>query len=485
MRAEELASLTSGVLGRFWTIDAEPSEPLHDDAAVSGQLQLVAGVVQVKTQLPTASSLADLHGVFTGLAGGVAPATRWLFGITEIGTVLVPVVTGDGVNQQLSGNRVSTHTYRGPSVAVSVGEDATGPRVTRLAVDLPFARWAELDPLTKTGHFDSEQRWQGLDITLRGTETVDCGPVNDIKVSLRGTWSETKTDQDHVTSVATGLQVITESETPHEHDDHVEIVMGVQDLVSLAYDRFLPAQRAQVVFEGAVTDRGPTWFYHRSLVEEAVPNRNEPADQQSKSPMFKLKDLGGAPAVARWVALNQQYPDAANAIRVRYRTPTNPTRRIIELGAAIEQYVATVKGEVRAAGEGLSWPSKSTTYEGALALHAGAEFGSFVEDAEAWGEVFHEAYVNEKHRSGPRRPAAELARLSFSAQILLTAVLLNRAAADQRPSEVLLADHRIDRIGDVVREIVRQSDHFDRRHPHTPAGTDGETIPEATADDGD
>lgn len=453
MRTDISASLTNGVLGRFWTLDEEPSQPLDDKDAVSGQLQLVAGVVQVKTQRPAISTLDDLHGVFTSLADGAEPAPRWLFGTTEIGSVLVPVVTGDNINQSLGGNRVSTRTYRGPSIAVSVG-DATGPLVTGLAVDLPFAGWAGLDPMTKTGHFDNEQRWNGLDITLRGTETLDCGHVDDIALSLRGTWTETTTDQDHLTSVSTGLQVITESETSRDHTDHVEIAMGVQDLLSLAYDRFLPTQRARVILEGATSDRDPTWFYHRSLVEQAVPQQGQPPSQQGKAPLFRLDDLGGASAVSRWVTLNRQFPDAANAIRVRYRAPTHPTRRIIELGAAIEQYVATVKDEGRAVQQEPSWPKESTTYEGALALHVGAEFAAFVGDAEAWGRVFHDAYLGEKHHRGSRRPAAELVRLSFSAQILLTVTLLNGAAGSQQPGVVLLADPYVTRLGEAVRELV-------------------------------
>lgn len=213
MSTNPLASLVAGVAGRFWTLDVDP-DPLKDADAVYGQLQLVDGVVRVKTQSP-----ADADGLisaFSRLAEGAESTPRWLFGITELGPIVVPVVTGESSNQSLGGTRVSTRTYRSSAIAVGV-DQPFGPRLTRLSVDLPFAEWADLNPMTQTGHFNDEHRWTGLDITLRGTETLDCGRVGSIALTLNGTWNQTEGEQEHLTSVSTGLQVTTESRTPREH----------------------------------------------------------------------------------------------------------------------------------------------------------------------------------------------------------------------------------------------------------------------------
>lgn len=107
---DRLQALTEGVLGRFWALDTDPrpTGPLDQADAVSGQLQLIEGVVQVKTQRPAARSVADLHSILSGLAEGADPAPQWLFGITELGTVVVPVVTGWATTQSLTGDQVST-----------------------------------------------------------------------------------------------------------------------------------------------------------------------------------------------------------------------------------------------------------------------------------------------------------------------------------------------------------------------------------------
>ncbi|HEX8510362.1 MAG TPA: hypothetical protein VF635_12820 [Propionibacteriaceae bacterium] len=454
MTPDPLPALKAGILGRFWTLDKDPtpSGQLQEKDARAGQLQVVAGMVRVKTQSAGTHTLEDWHEAFTTMAEGGAPAPRWIAGITELGTVVVPVVSTEAMHESLGGNRVSTRTFRSPAVAVGV-EQPYGPRLTRLAVRLPYAAWADLDPMSTVGHFDDQNRWTGLDIQLRGTEQVACGRVGSIALSLRGTWNRHDDEQEHRTWIGTGLEVITESKTPRDHDEHVEVIMGVQDLVSLAYDRFLPATRAGVVLEGDDSGRSSTWFYHRELVE-ASGLTEEPSTDEQKRPLFKLSDLGGPSAVSRWVTLNRQYPDAANAIRVRYRTPTNPTRRIIELGAAIEQYVRTNVAEARTRGRTTPGWTRPEPWEAALAQHAGAGFANLVGDPLRWGRLFNAAYVSEKHYTGARYPAAELLRLSSSAQLLLISILLNRAAGSHKPSQVILADHRVNQLGEVIRPLV-------------------------------
>lgn len=413
MTKSRYASLQSGIQGRFWPIqkDSPPSGPVDDDDAVIGQLQLVDGLIRVQTQTPPAQASDIFSDALTKMAEGAEPAPRWLFGLTELGPVIVPLVSRDSASL---GTYTSTRTFYGSAVAVDVAEPF-GPRLTRLAVRLPHADWADLNPMKSTGHFDAEHRWSGLDIELRGTGPLDGGRVGSIALSLYGTWNQLDQDEEHRTLIQTGLEVRTESRTPREHTDHIEVAMSVQDLIGLAYDRFEPALSAAATLEGDTSQYTDTWFYHRDLVESAGLKREA---RRNKAPLFKLNDLGDATAIARWVVLNRACPDAANAISVRHRAPFNPTRRIIELGAAIEQYVASFVGQARKAGrKPPAWTQATGGYESALARHGGTTFAQFVGDPVRWGALFHQAYIAEKHYVGTRRPAAELVQLCSSSTL--------------------------------------------------------------------
>ncbi len=71
------------------------------------------------------------------------------------------------------------------------------------------------------------------------------------------------------------------------------------------------------------------------------------------------------------------------------------------------------------------------------------------------GEMFHEAYLTEKHYiGGIRHRAADLTTLAASAQLLLIATLLNRASGSHHPSRVIFADYRIKRLGERLRPLV-------------------------------
>jgi hypothetical protein len=71
MTSDPLPALVTGVLGRFWTLDKDPSPSgkLLEDNARAGQLQVTAGIVRVKTQTTThAGSIDDLNEAFSGVA---------------------------------------------------------------------------------------------------------------------------------------------------------------------------------------------------------------------------------------------------------------------------------------------------------------------------------------------------------------------------------------------------------------------------------
>lgn len=455
MRASERKLLESGVLGRFWLLSNETPMrgKLKEKDAVRGQLQLVDGVVQIKTQADSPTTIEELHASFTTLTAGAEPSPDWIFGLTEIGSVIMPIVTGRNHRRQFGGTRISLGTYRGPAIAVSV-QEPFGPRVRQLSVHLPHATWADLNPMTTT-LIKEQPRGLGIDISLRNTELLDCGAVGSFALALTGTWSQSEDEHGKRTSITTGMSLTTVSKSPRKMRGHVQLAMSVQDLLSLAYDEFVPSYNAQVLLEGDPGDNPRTWCYHDELVQSPFLRGRAKPDEE-RLPLFSLNDIGGATSIARWVNLNLRYPDAANAIRVRNRAPTSPTRRVIELGAAIEQYVSSCKRQARQRGTQAKWTTTNRRRppEVALAEHAGTDFNAFVGDAKRWGRAFNDAYVNEKHLIGDRRSAADLTALSSSAQLLLIVTFLNRTSRSKHPGRVLLADHRVTPLSERIQQLL-------------------------------
>lgn len=447
--------LVSGVLGRFWFLDENLPEQhtLNEDDAVYGQVQLVDGEVRIRTQDPAEDpSLEALHESLGGFAEGAEKTPHWVFGITEIGPVVMPVVRWAGHHYTFGGAQVSVRTVRGPSLAVSV-KSPFGPLVKALSVRLPHADWADLNPMTVQGHLEN-QRWQGVDYALRGTGPLTCGRVGRIALSLSGTWNQAEREIGHRTSIVTGLEIYTESKTPRQLREHTDLAKSVQDLVSLAYDNLEPAYNARIVLEGDTSGGLETWFYHGDIFMPRPESRRNAG--RELAPYFTLADLGGLPSISRWVSLCHHFADAANAIRVRDRAATNPTRRTVELGAAIEQYVGICKKDGRGRNVTLKWTAtkKTRQHPTALAEHAGQPFAEFVGDPTTWGQNYYDAYVNEKHLIGNRRDASDLVALNSSAQLLLVVTLLNRASGSRTAGKKLLAHFRVALLGDTIRAML-------------------------------
>jgi hypothetical protein len=427
--------LREGQLGRFWVCDRQTKGSLSDSDAVPGLVKLIGDQIQVRTLNP------DLDAVFT--AAHQDSGDRWLFGITEAGTIIVPTLSAEHHQLSLFGVRSSIRTLRGPAIFAGVVEPF-GPRVTQLSVRLPNADWADLDPMTRRGHLDERQRWIGLDIELRGRGPLDCGRVGSIDLDLTGDWNESQSDLDDRSQIRTGLEVMSRSVRPRQLAEHVDIAQRVQDLVSLAYDRYLAADRARVTLEGAPSDAEASWLWHQDLSSQS----EQPGPRAADRPFFRLADLGGPTALSGWVRLTRQYSEASDVIRVRNRAAaTTATARLVELGAAIEKYVGQNKAARRRRNEPVGWTKKvgrDDTYAAALARHAGRPFAKFIGDPDKWGQVFTDAYNSEKHpqtegNAGPQ----EMQFLNLSAQLLLTCILLDRTSGSRRPSTTLLSDYRL------------------------------------------
>lgn len=456
MDAKAREKLASGVLGRFWLMSdpVDKSKELQERDALSGKVQFTEDAVQVTVQERTTDDDPESSAfeTLTALSSGALPSPDWIFGLTEIGAVLIPVVTRTSARSNFGGTQISTRTFHGPSIGIGI-QDRFGPTVWRMSTTLPCPSWAGLEPMKQLVHRPSADDPVAVHLQLRNTPVLQCGHVGNINVSLYGSWRQSQDAQNHTTTVRTGLTIETEIDTPVKVQDHVDIILAVQDLVSLSYDSFMASYDGHCMFEGSLPSGLRTWFYHRDFAQPESPVR--PSTPQSL-PLFDLQTLGDHETVSRWVSLTNRFPDAANAVRVRHRAHLTPTRRMVELGAAIEQYVVECKKTSRDQGKLAKWTltSKERPHSVALAKRAGPRFAQFVGDATLWGKTFHAAYIAEKHNTGSRRPPAELLVINQSAQILMILTLLDRAAGSRAASSQVLKDHRITPLGERVKALL-------------------------------
>jgi hypothetical protein len=316
---------------------------------------------------------------------------------------------------------------------------------------LPYPDWAGLDPMSHKSLLDAQQRFVGMDIQLRGKGPLNCGRSdNSIDIELRGHWRLADGESNEQTGIRTLLEVISTSARPRDLRQHIDVASRIQGLVSLAYDRYIPADSARVILQGAVAEAKRPWLWHAELAAHG----HQPTRRWENLPLFRLRDLQGPTALRRWIRLTRQYPDAADAIRVKNRADTTLNARLVELGAAIEHYVGQNTAESRSKRAPVQWTKQGPNFASALARHAGISFTNFIYDPDKWGELFTKAYRVAKHPGNPRESDDRLHFFNASAQVLLVCILLDRAARSRQPSTVLLSDFRLNNLAQRAKEIV-------------------------------
>ena len=241
MSSDPWDAMRSGVMGKFWIVGANSQgERLEDSAALPGHVRLENGFVRTKIQHGWGldSSVRSLRSAITMRAGDGFSGAEWVFGVTEAGPILLPGITSAAVQHALGGVKVSTLAYKGECFMLGQVAGTFGPRVTMLRVELPFPEWAGLDPMSmRLARAGDGVARKGLEIKLAGEPELDAGQVGGIGVRIHGNWAYRESSDDQPrTSLRTGLEVITTSRSAKDHSEHVEIAMGVQDLLSLAYE---------------------------------------------------------------------------------------------------------------------------------------------------------------------------------------------------------------------------------------------------------
>lgn len=439
-----IEKIAEGAIAFLWP-QGDHRLKFEDDAIVRGFLQRdEEGAVRVRA--------LDESPLESGpiLRTSVPPPTC-LAAATEYGGALLTGPVGRGRTVSLGGGRASVLRFRTHTILAPIDLAAIkSSRARTVSVYFPEAlRWAGKTALTEEIKIDPESKVTSAQYFLGGPSSpLSAGKFGALSLEIEPHWKSSGAGQSSV-KIDTSLEVRATSVRARDTADFLPALLGIQDLLSLSHDRFVPATGGKVALEG-VDGATPT-MWQKDLMAAPTPTRTmSGADPQ---PLVMMSHLGGAGALGRWLRISKEVPDAVTAITAPYRRgrAMSPALRLQEVAGAIEYYVNMAR-----TARDVAWAKKgnSDSHAHALASRVGAPFASFVGDPKAWAKEFLSAYNGLKHNPTYPRDPRTLRLLAISGDLLLMAAILNRVATSGTPARTIFSDYRIRETGDALRAEV-------------------------------
>lgn len=428
--ADRVSEVLEGGLGFFWPVASGSFPDLETDEPRCGYIRRDDDAVSVVLLVEDASEAFR------------TPEAIGLVGYTQHGGVLIPDVHRVRSTMSFGGGRASVHRY----VAHSVLGDIEPLDLTCLDLDLvsmavngnSLLRWGGFDAVDQSTTTDERNRVQEFQVKLKNTPDLTVPLEASTTLRLAAHWS-TSLDSQRGLSIEMGLSVSIKRPGSSSFDLLTRL-RQVQDLLGLAYDGHIIIDRMQARSPGQ-EHRVPMWS--GALMSDSPPDL---AADRGKPPMFSLSDIGGAVGVRRWTEMYDRFPRSVAPISnyIRYGSPS-PEVRLLEVAAAIEQWVATHRRSTQ-------WASRGTNFAAALARHVGTPFTDWAGPADLWATQFWDSYNDLKHlrSNGPSPREAFLA--AETGYRLLAAALLNRVAGSKQPSRQMLTNYRLTGVGNAMRD---------------------------------
>ncbi|MCY4725398.1 hypothetical protein NYO98_03830 [Nocardioides sp. STR2] len=443
MAKDPSSEVLEGNVGFFWPQDDHKVD-LRDAIIERGYIsQAPDSFVQVRA--------LDEAEVLPGILMPTSSRPVALFGSTEKSGILVPDLMSAGRTGHFGGSKASVRRYRARSVISAV--DLHTARSSNLtSASLVFSEGLDFAALsTLHTKFKSDPHTHLLteaQFTLKADPAANGGKYGSYELILEPDWSTS--EDGSTTNLSTGLSITLTVKRPRPFHQFRHLLVGIQDLLNMTYDRFVPAQSGRAVVDGADPSAGRSYLWLQDTMVRP-PHGLGVSRRQESTPLFRLADLGGSAGLRRWLRLRDQFSDVAQSISSghRYGGSRQPSR-LLELAAAIEIYVAANRKA------GATWAKKATapTPAEALARRVGSPFLALVGDYATWGERIQDTYNSVKHDPSFARDPDELRLLSWSAQVALLCALLDRAALSKAPSRRILSDYRVARGSEDLRKLL-------------------------------
>ncbi|WP_375481977.1 hypothetical protein [uncultured Mycobacterium sp.] len=447
---DELQETLDGTLGHFWL---SPADVYNFDKSMDGYVRLADDNLFHIDTLRT----REFNGGF-GMNEDRLPQPEAVYGMTSSTRAIFFDIAGVA-QSNVMGQRASTQTIRTRGVVVKV-PFAVLKSDKFLAVELEIpqvTRWARLTSIRESVHQPPGSRAKQYK-----AETVDVEPLElDIrrgfKLKLDSTWHVDGPDDKR--TINAPLVVATSSRTPRAWHDHLVPLLAVQDLISLAHEGFVAAERATVEFEIADDGRpreSPELWNSRLMT---LPRKGGVPKPKSMNeiPLFYLSHIGGVKGLRNWIRLDQQYPRATGPLTNAYRYGESGVEvHLIEIALGMEYWTRLHNEHFkRAWAKPRKRGKKDEPLPMAMGRYAGPAFTEFVGgDLDAWVDLFWGTYNKLKHAPSFEYDPYEIQILGDTGALLLLGTLLNRIAGNRIPMEALTRSHRTQRLKQRVQELV-------------------------------
>ncbi|WP_374207092.1 hypothetical protein [Mycolicibacterium sp. OfavD-34-C] len=356
------------------------------------------------------------------------------------------------------GERASTQTVRTRGVIVNAPLSALkDDKFLAVELEIPqVTRWAGLTSIREDIVPPSGSRGKQFK-----AETVEVDPLElevrrGFNLKLDSTWHVDGPDDRR--TINAPLVVGTSSRRPRKWHEHLIPLLAVQDLINLAHEGFVPAEKARVEFkiedDGRPRDSATLW--NSRLM--ALPRRGGVSSPESmtKIPLFYLGHIGGVKGLRNWIRLTQEHGRATGPITNTYRYgSTGVEVHLIEIATGME-YWTKVHREL-----GRAWAEprriSRRVWEPlpmSIGRHVGPAFAEFVGDLDTWCRLFWDTYNNLKHSPNYEYDPSTVAYLGDTGELLLLGALLNRVANSKVPMKVLCQSTRTHMLGYNTRRLL-------------------------------
>lgn len=386
------------------------------------------------------------------------PRPEVIYGLTASTRAVFFDIAGVRQNNVM-GQRASTQTVRSRGVIVNVPFTVLkNDKFLGVELEIPqVTRWAGLTSIREEIVPPTENSGKQYK-----AETVDVEPLQlDVRpgfsLKLDSTWHVDGPDDKR--TIDAPLVIGTSSRTPRHWRDHLVPLISVQDLISLAHEGFVPAQRATVEFD--VRNDGqpretPELWNSRLMT---LPRKGGVMAPKSMTevPLFYLGHIGGVQGLRNWIRLDRQHPRATGPLTSAYRYGQSGVEvHLIEIALGLEYWTRFHNEQLKR-----TWAkprkrgNKNEPLPMAIGRHVGPAFTEFVGgNLDAWVDLFWGTYNQLKHTPTFEYDPYEVQTLGDTGALLLLGVLLNRISGNRNPIRAITSSHRTQRLKERVQQLV-------------------------------
>ncbi len=451
--ADRLRETMDGTLGHFWT---DLRDVYNLDTSKDGYVRLADDNLFHVDTLRTRQVRDEL-----GRNADSLPQPEAVYAMTGSTRSIFFDIAGVAQNN-VWGQRASTETIRSRGVVVNV-PFAVLENSDFLAVELEISevsRWSGLVGINEKIDANKDGNRQYAANTVSG-EPLEIEIKRGFKLKLDTTWRVDGPDDNR--TVSTPLVVGTSGATPRSWHDHLVPLLSVQDLINLAHEGFVPAERATVDFkcvdDGQPRETPELW----SARLMALPRRGGVSRPESMTevPLFFLQHIGGVRGLRNWIRLDRQHPRATGPITNAYRYGESGVEvHLIEIALGLEYWTRVHKDMGRAWAQPRRLRKKTLEpLPMSIGRYVGPAFTEFVGDLHQWSDRFWNTYNGLKHVPTFEYDPYEVQLLGEAGALLLLGALLNRVAGSRIPMQVICNSHRTHMIGYNTRNLLASGNH--------------------------